>query len=70
MADAHVPPSLPWRTEDLPSSRTDPLAKTAHAPATPERPDGACLNAPLGVATDKGTTVTLSIVLSGLNNMA
>jgi len=25
LADAHSPPCLPWRTEDLPSSRTDPI---------------------------------------------
>lgn len=61
--------SSPWKWPDLPSSRRNPCRR-AHAPATPEEPGGACLDAPPGAATVRGTSVASSTGLSRLDRMA
>jgi hypothetical protein len=59
----------PWKWLDLPSSRRGPCRR-AHAPSTPEEPDGTRLVAPSDAATGMGTAVASSTGLSRLNRMA
>jgi hypothetical protein len=59
----------PWKWLDLPSSRGNPCRR-AHAPSTPEEPDGTRLVAPPDTATVTGTSVASSTGLSRLNRMA
>jgi hypothetical protein len=50
-----TPPNCPWKGPDLPSSRRNPCRR-AHAPTTPEEPNGTRLCAPSDAATATGTT--------------
>ena len=59
----------PWRGQDLPSSRRT-LCRYAHAPTTPEEPDGTRRFVPSGTAPGKTTLRASSIALSRLNRMA
>jgi hypothetical protein len=64
-----IPPISPWRWLDLPSSRRT-LCRYAHAPTTPEEPDGTRRFVPSGTAPGKTTLRASSIALSRLNRMA
>src|ERR1035441_4632698 len=64
-----TPPICPWRWQDLPSSRRT-LCRYAHAPTTPEEPDGTSPSRPADTAPDTGTPKASSIGLSRLNHMA
>ena len=65
VADTRCRLLVPWRTQDLPSSRTDPIAASLMFLRPRRRPDDACLDASSDAATGEGTSVALSMPFRG-----
>jgi hypothetical protein len=59
-----VPPS-PGGDDRISQVPAQTLCRPAHAPSTPDRPDGTCLDAPSDAATGTGTSVALSMTFRG-----